>query len=181
MRTLTEKYLGMMPLDKEEYEADFAVVDKYQSFSAELLRLSLLGIAGYGFLITNIVLKVSSKSQEYVLLGAFCEAGTVWALIIGAIALGIAAATALGHRFFASDCVTHFIRRLRAGKRCSALPEGDPVRDELAQIARHEQLSLKSDVERCRWLLMLSSLFLIIGAACVALSFAYTLFGVRPI
>jgi len=29
MRTLTEKYFGGLPLDKEEYEADFAVVDKY--------------------------------------------------------------------------------------------------------------------------------------------------------
>lgn len=180
MRTLTEKYFGGLPLDREEYEADLAVVDKYQSFSAELLRLSLLGIAGYGFLIANIVLKTASPTQESVFLQQFSERGSVWALIVGSASLGFAAVTALGHRYFATDCVTHFVRRVRATKRRTALPDGDPEHRSLAEIVTHEQLSLERDVGFCRWLLLSSSLFLVAGAVCVALSFAFTLFGVRP-
>jgi len=179
MRTLTEKYFGGLPLEKEEYEADFAVVDKYQSFSAELLRLSLLGLAGYGFLIANIVLKATSGAQGEMLLRVFLQTSTISVLSIGAVALGIAAATALGHRYFATDCITHFVRRLRAGKRYAALPEGDTNRAALAHVVMQEQNSLERDVRLCRWLLVSASLFLIVGAACVALSFASTLLGAR--
>lgn len=179
MRTLTEKYFGGLPLGKEECEADFIVVDRYQSFSTELLRLSLLGIAGYGFLIANIVLKVSTSSGEYVLLGPFSESRTVCALILGATALGLSAATSLGHRYFSTDCITHFVRRLRANKQCNKLPEGSPEREGLDEIVKEEQDSLEKDVEICRWLLGAASLFLVVGAICVALAFAFTLSGAR--
>ena len=111
------------------YEADLQVVDRYQSFSSELLRLSLLGITGYGFLIANIVLKATKNPEQYMLLGPW----TVSALIIGAVALGLCAATALGHRYFSTDCITHFVRRLRATKRSAALPEGNDERETLVQ------------------------------------------------
>lgn len=175
MRTLTEKYLGGLPLDKEACEPDLQVVDRYQSFSSELLRLSLLGITGYGFLIANIVLKATTTAEQYVLLGPW----TVWTLIIGAVALGLSAATALGHRYFSTDCLTHFVRRLRATKRSAALAEGTAEHAILVQTVNQEQRSLEKDVEFCRWLLIASSLFLVLGAACVALAFALTLFGAR--
>ena len=35
---------------------DFELSDLYQNFSAEMLRLSLLGIASVGFLIANVLL-----------------------------------------------------------------------------------------------------------------------------
>lgn len=178
MRTLTEKYFGGLSLGKEECEADFIVVDRYQLFSTELLRLSLLGIAGYGFLIANIVLKVSTNG-EYVLFGPFSESRTVWTLTIGATALGLSAATALGHRYFSTDCITHFVRRLRANKQCNKLPEGSPERKILDEIIKEERNSLEKDVEICRWLLGAASLFLVIGAICVALAFAFTLSGAR--
>lgn len=179
MRTLTEKYFGGMPLPKEQYEADFAVVEKYQSYSAELLRLSLLGIAGYGFLIADIALKVTSKADEYLLLSSFLEAKTIWVLILGAVALGISSASALGHRYFATDCITHFVRRLRAEKKRDELAEASMQWDSFAQIIKNEQRSLEKDVETCRWLLITASLFLVIGAACVAIAFAFTLAGAK--
>ncbi len=37
-------------LDEEKYRAERDLVDRYQAFVAELLRLSLLGIAVFGFL-----------------------------------------------------------------------------------------------------------------------------------
>lgn len=175
MRTLTEKYFGGIPLDPADYEADFAVVDKYQAFSSELLRLSLLGIAGYGFLIANIVLKTAPKTDGYVLLSAFSRPDTVAVLMLGAMALGIAAVTALGHRFFATDCVTHYVRRLRAEKLLTSEPKDDVLREKAEKIVANEQVSLENDIDKCRWLLIVSSWSLVVGAFCVALSFALTL------
>ena len=62
MRTLIEKYFGGLELQEDVYIVDLAALDRYQTFSGELLRLALLGIAGYGFLITNIVVKATSSN-----------------------------------------------------------------------------------------------------------------------
>jgi hypothetical protein len=40
------RILGLDPLDQERYKADLELLDRYVQFSAELVRLSLLGIAG---------------------------------------------------------------------------------------------------------------------------------------
>ena len=37
-------------LTETSYKAELELVDRYQSFTAELLRLSLIGIAVFGFL-----------------------------------------------------------------------------------------------------------------------------------
>src|SRR5919112_5350960 len=40
-------------LKEDKYKAELQLVDRYQSFVAELLRLSLLGIAVFGYLYTK--------------------------------------------------------------------------------------------------------------------------------
>jgi hypothetical protein len=176
MRTLTEKYLGGLSVDRDAYEADLAIVDRYQAFSAELLRLSLLAITGYGFLISNIDLHAPTTADDRVLLHPW----TVLALIVGAVAFGLSAATALGHRYFATDCITHFVRRLRLTKRAGNLLDDDGERQALLRAIRQEQQSLVNDVDRCRWLLLASCVFLVLGAGCVAFAFASTLHHVMP-
>lgn len=173
MRTLTEKYLGGMELSEDVYKVDLAVLDRYQSFSSELLRLSLLGITGYGFLITNTVFKSSSASgnltpstPSYVL---------TYLLPLGAAMLGLSAATALGHRYFSTDCITHYVRRLRLLKRKGNLPEGGTESESTAKIIFAEETSLENDLRLCKWLLWAASVFLIIGAASVAWAFAATI------
>jgi hypothetical protein len=42
-------------LNENQYRAELELVDRYQSFVAELLRLSLLGIAAFGFLYKTIL------------------------------------------------------------------------------------------------------------------------------
>jgi hypothetical protein len=164
MRTLTEKYLGGLELQEDIYKVDLAALDRYQSFSGELLRLALLGIAGYGFLITNVVFKDTSPASLSKLNKVF--------LIGGALILGVSAASALGHRYFSTDCITHYVRRLRLEKQIGNLPEGDPVRDKYRDIVKVEEKSLEKDVNWCRWLLLISSFSLVIGAFCVAAAFA---------
>ncbi len=57
--------LGLMQLPNNTFEHDLAVSNKYQSFSTELLRLSLLGIAAIGFLVANILAKDVPHSNSY--------------------------------------------------------------------------------------------------------------------
>src|SRR6266700_5884023 len=87
-------------IDEKVYKVDLELQDRYTAYSADILRLSLLGIAGYGFLLKDIVLAEHAPT-------AFAQrAHNVWYLLIGgAISLGIAAALALQHRVYATDCV----------------------------------------------------------------------------
>jgi len=177
MRTLTEKYLGGLALAEDIYKVDLAVLDRYQSFSSELLRLSLLGIAGYGFLITNIVFKVTTGAGQLAFFAPFLQARFV--LAGGAITLGVSATTALAHRYFSTDCITHYVRRLRQVQSLKDLPDQSEEWKKAMGIIEQEQISLKKDLNRCRWLLLFSSLFLVLGACCVAVTFAATLFRLQ--
>ena len=95
-------------IDENTYKADLAVVDRYQAFSAELLRLSLLGITGYGFLLSQIVFKGNESTLFLHSLSNYREV-----LGIGVFVLGLSSASALGHRYFSTDCITHYVRLLR--------------------------------------------------------------------
>jgi hypothetical protein len=173
VRTLSEKYLSDIPLSKDTYEVDLAVLDRYQAFSAELLRLALLGLAGYGFLIANVAMELGDPPGKMVLGSLFAAR---YPLGLGAVLLALAAICALGHRYFSTDSVTHHVRRLRLCKRIEALG-GAPEAAQLTAIMRHESESLHKDLNRCRWLLVGSGIFLLGGTVCVACSFALTLFS----
>ncbi len=97
--------LSDITLPADTYNADFQLTDRYQAFSTELIRLSLLGIAGYGFLIANVVLK--SDENLNIL------AGQSMALGAGVVFLGLTTALALAHRFFSTGCLAYQISILR--------------------------------------------------------------------
>jgi hypothetical protein len=173
MRTLADKYLGGLALPEDIYKVDLAVLDRYQSYSSELLRLSLLGIAGYGFLITNVVFKAppGSGGANLVMPHYILD----YVLPFGAIVLALSAMFALGHRYFSTDCIAHYVRRIRLQKKHEGLPEGDAIRDEMIKNITDEEERLEKDLRRCKWLLIMSGVCLICGAACVAWAFAATL------
>lgn len=168
MRTLPPKYLSDTPLPRESYEIDLEVLDRYQSFSAELLRVSLLGLTGYGFLITT-----AAGS------GVAAPIHTVrYSLAIGAVLLAAAAACALGHRYFSTDAIAHHVRRLRLQRFIDEHHSSPSMQDALA-TAQHEAECLKDDLARCRWLLIWCVRALLLGTTCVALAFAQLLFVPR--
>ena len=47
--------LGQQEVDENRYKPDLELMDRYTAFSAELVRLSLLGIAGLGFYLKEFV------------------------------------------------------------------------------------------------------------------------------
>ncbi len=162
--------LADIELPETAFSSDFEITDKYQAFSAELVRLALLGIAGYGFLLANLALKDAQPTDLFAKLVVYR-----WLLATGVAALGVAVASALAHRFFSTDCLSHQITILRLLKRADA-PHW--TREEKAQdLVRltQEREGQRRDLARCRRLLWVSAIALGVGAAAVVLSFAAVL------
>lgn len=90
-------------LKEDKYKAELQLVDRYQSFVAELLRLSLLGIAVFGFIYTRQIFQ-GLGPWEY-------PAKILAALSI--IAFGISALSALAFRYFAVEGARYYIEALR--------------------------------------------------------------------
>lgn len=182
MRTLRSKYLSDIPIEEANYRVDFNILEKYQDFSSEILRLSLLGLAIYGFLITEIIFKIISK-DTYVFLKPFLDNKNLF--VSGAIALLLASLSALAHRYFSTDCLTHFVRRFRLRKKLMELAEKQTqnVSDESKMILEikvkieNENKSFESDLNKCRWLLIFACSFLVVGVALVIVGFGITLNG----
>src|SRR5687767_11949907 len=109
---LPARTIADIALADDAFRADFEITDKYQAFSTELLRLSLLGIAGYGFLLSQ--LRPSGEAGK-----AFFDAvrGAMPWLSAGLVALGLSAGLALAHRFFSTDCLGHQVTILRLLRR----------------------------------------------------------------
>ncbi len=170
-----DHYLESLDVGEERYRADFEILDRYQNFSAELLRLSLLALAGYGFLMSDVVFGVRKNAEtgDLLFLPAFHERAGL--LVSGAVLLGLCALTSLAHRYFSTDCMSHHIRRVRLIKR--NLTEEDVrkqgVRD--AEIGKEASL-LHADFALCRWLLILSGSLLGLGALCFATAVALILY-----
>jgi hypothetical protein len=134
------------------------LLDRYVAYSAELLRLSLLGVAGYGFLLKELV-NLSGAPKAF----ALNLTQNRWALISGVVSLGISAALALQHRLLATDVVACMLSHLRYRV----------VRQQDA--AEREALDLRSNLKWSERLLVLSALFLGLGAAAVVYTFVRVL------
>ena len=172
MRTLTREYLGGDKVVEDKFKVDFAVLDRYQAFTTEVLRLTLLGLAGYGFLISNVVFRaLPNNSLPY--LEALSNNQYLWAG--GVVALGLASASALAHRYFSTDCMTHFVRRIRLSERLGSVDE--PMeRTELERTIVNEENSLTADLRKCHFSIVMACGMLGIGiaafaAACVRILF----------
>lgn len=140
------------------YQPDLELADRYQQFSAEILRLALLGIAGVGFLISNVVLSKENSSfrDKLPAIGSLLGSSVLF--------LGVSVATALAHRFFATDCISDLVQFLRKVKR-----SGHSAADE-----QRKWFHFKLKV--CAWLLVAAAASLALGVILVAVSFAIVLF-----
>jgi hypothetical protein len=157
MKEKIQSLIGF-PIDEKSYKVDLELQDRYTAYSAEILRLALLGIAGYGFLLKDIVLGTHAPAT-------FVQrAHDIWLfLAVGAISLCISAILALQHRVCSTDCVSSiaaFIRKNASG------------RQDEAEIDR---AALRTTLKKAAFLLRLSVILLAIGASCVVLTFCYVL------
>jgi hypothetical protein len=154
--------LGHYPLPDNTFEHDLALSDRYQLFSAELLRLSLLGIAAIGFLITNFVLRTTSPSSLPVNPPRPLPEEFKAYVILSLVCLGISAACALLHRYFGADCVAFHLESLRQDLRKAS---GDDIKAEKERRGRDWRFKVSGK------LLFASATFLWLGAVFLIVSF----------
>jgi hypothetical protein len=133
------------PVAKEEYEADVCLLDRYQNFSAELLRLALVGLGAIGFMMHEMA--------DQFLRSSGARAGAIVALV----SLGLAAGGALGHRYVSTDGVYYHLRALRRSD--------NPASVEASRLSRNRAY------DRSARLLALSATCLLLGIASLAGSF----------
>lgn len=97
----TARVGSIQKIEKEFYEADVAMLDRYQAFSGELLRVSLLGIGVVGFFAEKLA---AALGKSMIVKGA------AWCAVGGFAA---AMAFALAHRYFSTDGMFYHLRAVR--------------------------------------------------------------------
>ncbi|MDX6529238.1 MAG: hypothetical protein QOH41_1528 [Blastocatellia bacterium] len=142
-------------ISETEYKADLEVLDRYQAYSAEVARLAILTIIGFGFLLSFAFYQGGRTQFGDALLRH------KYVLTTGILALGIAVGLALAHRYVSTDSMSVLIRNIRIYK-SGGIFKPDYVRDQAAQLFRRFRLS--------GWLIAAASIFLVVGVVCIALA-----------
>lgn len=139
--------LGTAALDEKAYAADFALLDRYQGFSAELLRIALVAVAAFGFLLEQFGLAWIPSGGRIVAIGSL-------------VLLTLSAGFALAHRYLSSDGMFHHLRLLRLAQRPKT-----PQTEQKAGVDR-EQRALRYQLSG--YALGLSSVALLLGVGLLA-------------
>lgn len=150
---------GQIPEDR--YRHDLALHDRFQAFGAELLRISLLGLAAFGFILV-------SKDKEIPAAIVLIQKSNILKIMISfsPVFFGISAACALYHRFLASDGMFHHIRAIKLI---------DLKNPELDKKIRREERRRNKKFKRAEKCLHYSAVALGAGAALLALSYVWIL------
>lgn len=172
VRSLTE-----VSVEEAIYKPDLAITDRYQNFSTELLRASLLGIGVFGFLLKEVIL---NKEHYASYLQTFLD-NKEW-FVGGLGALAVSAAFALAHRYVSSDCIAYQIRYLRLKTVRDHAAKEDPA-SEAARKRNEEMQDEKDSLEFClkagAHTLLLSAVALGLGIALMAVGISKTIFSPR--
>jgi len=157
---LAGKTLGEIKVDA--FEQDVAVNDRHQSFSAELLRLALLGVGGVGYIAARSFADHSLPGT-----GLELSAAGKWLVLLAAATFGLSAGSALSLRYISSDLLAFQLRIVRL--RLRGMPS-DLDAAEAEEARRNRRLKLT------RPLLVVSSACLALGAA-VFIAFLFVALG----
>lgn len=99
---LNDPSTAYIKLNEQEYKAELELVDRYKSFVAEMLRLSVAGIAVFGFLYKDIF--KSETSDPLV----------IYLAAMGLIAFALSTVSALIFQYFANEGFRWYIVGLRS-------------------------------------------------------------------
>ena len=144
------------------FEQDVCINDRNQAFSAELLRLALLGVGGVGYVASRAL--AGGSSGEAAL---HMNVAAKWLVLIAAASFGLSAASALCLRYLASDLIAFQLRIVRLRIRGTA---DDVIVAESEENRRNRRLKVM------RPMLVFSSGTLGLGAG-VFIAFLFVVLG----
>jgi hypothetical protein len=152
--------LGTIPLPSETIEHDFTMLERYQEFSAELLRVSLIAISAIGYAFSKVLFSDTSEKTATLNYGTKC-------LVILALAfLCFSSGTALLHRYAAVDSMSWHLQALRRSIR----NQGE---DSVCTGKEFHRRLVRFHISR--WAIALSALSLAIGVILVVLAIVNSL------
>jgi len=158
-------------LDEKCYKAEFELLDRYHAFSAELLRLSLLGIAVFGFLFKETFLKIDWQNA----------ASVSWYAALGSILfLFLASASALAQRLLSTDAARYFVYGLRLHANITDAGIHQSSNDDVSE----RDSCLRGRRKLLKWSLSLkysAVIFLGLGTLCLGLTLWLLLAGHIPL
>jgi hypothetical protein len=160
---ITEERRTLGEIKVEAFDQDVLINDRQQGFSAELLRLALLGIGGVGY-VASKALPSGTAAEAALDIGIRAK----WLVLLAAVSFGFCSASALGLRYFTSDLIASQLRIVRLRIRDGA---GDVNQAEREEARRNRRLKLM------RPLLLFSSAALTLGAG---IFIAFLFFVLRP-
>lgn len=134
-------------VDDKKYKSELEIIDRWQSFSAELLRLSLLGIAIFGFLYQQVLANFDAAKYSDVPIDSI-----KWLSKLSVICFAVSTVCALIYRYGSTEAMMHFLRGIK-----------NPSEDEKELISRNWWLSL------CLFVKILSAIFLASGTVVAAI------------
>lgn len=112
----SQKSLGLVTVPERTMELDLTLLERFQEFSAELLRLSLLGISALGFIVSKVLFPGDEKSSALSAL-----TGAKGPLSFALFFFGLCAAAALVHRYYATDSMSWHLQAMRRYQRGNEL------------------------------------------------------------
>jgi hypothetical protein len=154
------KTIADLELDDKVYKPDFEITSKFQGFSKELVRISLLGLGFYGFLIRLASEQRihATRIQEIV---GLCGVG----------AFAISAGCGLVHGLMTSQCLGHQLVISRYLGRLEGNRWDEHHKEDFREEIRRQQKEQKIVLIQGNRFLLVATLALIIGALLIAVLF----------
>jgi hypothetical protein len=117
--------LATFHVEESLFKPDLPLVEKYDMFSAQLLRISLLGITIFGLLYKNVFDIANVRGQEAKIFCLHFVSGAAF------VCFAVAAGKALFHRYYSTDAFACQIRYLRLCEEYKSSQSADITVDEL--------------------------------------------------
>ncbi|MET0394237.1 MAG: hypothetical protein ABW019_13915, partial [Chitinophagaceae bacterium] len=147
--------------------------EKYSSYSSEIIRLSLVGIAGYGFIISNILMKtleLSNKPGDTISKMSLPASNFIIS-VAGVAFFGISLGLSLYHRFRITSCLYDQILISRSLLRLKNSHWTETEKDAEKQVLAKIRECQKIESRRYENILFWSGLFLFAGFFCIVILF----------
>ena len=132
---MPDKSLGLIPVPERTIEHDFALLARFQEFSAELLRVALIGISAIGYAVSRIFFPETKAA------GVPIDPVVKGLVIAALVSLAVSAAAALVHRYYAADSMSWHLQAMRRYERHSGT---DVERADSEFRARHRRFRISS-------------------------------------
>ena len=145
---MTQTNLAVVPIPDGTLEHDLTLLERFQEFSAELLRISLVGLTAIGFGVSKTLF--ADSQGKCAPLPSDVKALALASLVL----LALSAAAALANRYSAADSIAWHLQGVRRVLRATEIDQRSAAKDFRRRLLRFRI---------ARTAIVLSALFLALG------------------